>query len=53
MEIDAITTTISTVGFPIAITMWFMLRTEKVISSNTEALNQIKVVMNDCQEKRL
>ena len=53
MEIESITTLISTVGFPIAITMWFMLRTEKVISSNTEALNQIKVVMNDCQQKKL
>ena len=53
MDITEITNLISQVGFPIAITLWFMLRTEKVISSNTEALNQIKVVMNDCQEKRL
>ena len=33
---------ISTVGFPIFITLWFMIRTEKVIKNNTEALIQVK-----------
>lgn len=53
MEIVEITTLISQVGFPIAITLWFMLRTEKVIQNNTDTLNQIKVVINDCQQKRI
>jgi len=53
MDIDSISTLISTVGFPIAITLWFMLRTEKVISNNTDMLNQIRVIINDCQQKKL
>lgn len=35
-----INTLISTVGFPIALCIWFMLRTEKVINNNTKALNR-------------
>ena len=31
---------ISTVGFPIVVCLWFMLRTEKVIINNTKALNR-------------
>ena len=31
---------ISTVGFPIALCLWFMFRTEKVINNNTKALNE-------------
>ena len=30
---------VSTVGFPIAMCLWFMMRTEKVINNNTRALN--------------
>ena len=33
---------ISTVGFPIFITMWFMIRTEKVIQNNTKALIRVR-----------
>ena len=29
---------ITQVGFPIFVCLWFMLRTEKVIKNNTEAL---------------
>lgn len=36
------TSLISSVGFPIFVSLWFMLRTEKVIQSNTEALLGIK-----------
>lgn len=30
---------ISTVGFPIVMCIWFMMRTEKVINNNTRVLN--------------
>jgi len=33
---------ISTVGFPIAMCIWFMTRTEKVINNNTKALENFK-----------
>lgn len=51
VDLDAIQQLISTVGFPIAITLWFMLRTEKVIQNNTDTLTQIKVVIDDCKKK--
>lgn len=50
MVYEEITQLISTVGFPIAVTVWFMIRTEKVISSNTEALFQIKEVISNCKK---
>lgn len=31
---------IGTLGFPIFVSLWFMLRTEKVISANTVALTE-------------
>jgi hypothetical protein len=52
MEIETIQTLISTVGFPIAVTMWFMLRTETVIKANTEALSRIGVIISDCTKKK-
>ena len=41
---NLITELVKNVGFPIAIVLWFMLRTERVISSNTEALNKIREI---------
>ena len=32
---------ISKVGFPIAVCLWFMFRTEKVIKSNTDIMNKL------------
>jgi len=32
---------ISTVGFPIVMCIWFMIRTEKVIKQNTEVLAKL------------
>jgi len=32
---------IGSVGFPIAITLWFMLRTEKVINKNTNIMTEL------------
>lgn len=37
---------ISTVGFPIFVALWFMLRTEKVIEANTEALIRVSEALN-------
>ena len=39
---------VSQLGFPIAIVLWFMLRTEKVIGANTEALNKIREIIFKC-----
>lgn len=36
-----ITSLISTVGFPIFMVVWFMVRTEKVINRNTDAVNNM------------
>jgi len=36
---------ISSVGFPIVVCLWFMLRTEKVIKANTTALNEITTLI--------
>lgn len=33
---------IGTYGFPVFVSLWFMFRTEKVISANTEVLMAIK-----------
>jgi hypothetical protein len=34
-------TVIQAVGFPIFVSLWFMLRTEKVIKANTEVMSKI------------
>lgn len=33
---------ISSVGFPIAVCIWFMFRTEKIIKDNTAAIRELK-----------
>lgn len=42
---------ISNVGFPIAITLWFMIRTEKVIQANTSVLEKTCTIVEKCQSK--
>jgi len=37
---------ITQVGFPVFVALWFMLRTEKVIKNNTEALLRFAEVHN-------
>jgi len=37
---------IGTLGFPIFVCLWFMIRTEKVIKANTEAFNRLTVVLS-------
>lgn len=32
---------VSNVGFPIAVTLWFMFRTERVINANTDATRRM------------
>lgn len=34
---------ISTIGFPIFVTLWFMFRFEKVLKELTEAINCLKI----------
>ena len=41
-------TLISQVGFPIAITLWFMFRMEKVINRNTDALEKLESKIGGC-----
>ena len=42
-----ITTLISTLGFPIAMCMWFMLRTEKIIQGNTDAIVKLTLLLRN------
>jgi hypothetical protein len=46
-----LTQVLANYGFPVVITMWFMFRTEKVISRNTEAFEKINGVLEKCQRK--
>jgi hypothetical protein len=32
-------------GFPIAVCLWFMLRTEKIINKNTDAVNSLTLIL--------
>jgi len=50
METEFITL-ISQVGFPIAITCWFMFRTEKIISENTKATQDLTYMITDLKKK--
>lgn len=36
---------IQSVGFPVAVTLWFMMRMEKILTSNTDAILQLKTVI--------
>lgn len=38
---------ISSVGFPIVVTTWFMFRVEKIISKNTEVMMLLKDMIED------
>lgn len=40
-----VTQIISTFGFPIAMCLWFMFRTEKIIEKNTEAVNNLTIIL--------
>ena len=48
---DELIRSIQTVGFPIVVCVWFMLRTEKVITNNTTALNTNTTVLNNLVKK--
>jgi hypothetical protein len=51
MEMELISI-VQSVGFPIAISVWFMLRTEKCINNNTKALIEVKENMVLCHTKK-
>jgi len=45
---------IAQLGFPIVMCLWFMLRTEKIIQKNTEALDRLgDLVEKLCERRRL
>jgi len=46
-----IVTLIGNLGFPIAVTVWLLYERKKVIDANTEALNQLKIVIVKLVEK--
>lgn len=39
---------VSNVGFPIAISIYFIVKVEKVIKNNTQALTEVAVQMERC-----
>lgn len=38
---------ISQIGFPMFVAIWWMVKGEKVITNNTEMLNQVKALIQD------
>jgi hypothetical protein len=42
---EAALSIIQNFGFPVAVCLWFMLRTEKIISKNTEAVNNLALIL--------
>lgn len=42
---EAALSVIQNFGFPIAVCLWFMFRTEKIISKNTEAVNALSQIL--------
>ena len=43
---------ISNVGFPIAMCMYFVVKVEKSINNNTQALQEVKKVMDNCPKNQ-
>ena len=41
---------VSNVGFPIATSIYLLLRFEKKLGANTQALNDLKVVIQMCKK---
>jgi len=41
IEMEAIDI-VQSVGFPVAVTCWFMFRTEKIMTQNTEAIRSLE-----------
>lgn len=39
-------------GFPVFVATWALLRTDKVIKANTEALQGVKDVVSKCQNQK-
>lgn len=48
MEADIISL-IQNFGFPIAMVIWFMIRTEKVIGNNTKVLTAVVETIQTCK----
>jgi len=50
---EGLLTLIGQFGFPIFVTLWFMFRTEKIITRNTEAIEKMgDIVSRLCNSKR-
>jgi len=45
LTLDGIIKLIQQIGFPIAVALWFMFRTDKKIEKMTEALREVKEVL--------
>jgi len=43
---------ISNVGFPIAMCIYFVVKVERAINNNTQALQEVKKVMTNCQRNQ-
>jgi hypothetical protein len=48
---EALIAVVQSVGFPIAVSLFFMFRVEKVIARNTDAFIQIREVITQCNKK--
>lgn len=50
--LEEITTTIGSLGFPIAVCVWFMFRIEPLIKGNTKAINRNSTVLENIKRKK-
>lgn len=49
---EELTALLGNYAFPIVVTLWFMFRTEKVISENTKATQEMsKIIVTYCEKK--
>jgi hypothetical protein len=46
MTVEQFVPLVSSLGFPIVVSLWFMFRTEKVIAANTKAMDTNTVLLN-------
>lgn len=51
METNELVTLIGSLGFPIVMCLWFMYRTEKVMSKNTDMTEKNTDVLNKIADK--
>ncbi len=51
-SVDLVIKVISSLGFPIFVAIWLLVRTDKLLSENTKVLQDLKAVIEKlCEDK--